>query len=214
MTSSRTPWLLPLTVVIALGLAAGACSQDDTEGDDESKVVAVEIIDAVAGAETEEVIDSGDETDSEVDLPPGCVVVTEEDEYGFPIDVMRCGDEAPPPPERGTDLRFVEWVRTDEADQLAVALRDVLVMQTACGDGSAIRELQRLVANVPNQVREPLEKATAELGQASLFCNVDAAAWQDHVDLAIAHLEVFVEVAEKARSAPAASADGGEVDDG
>jgi hypothetical protein len=214
MASLRTPWLLPLTVAIALGLVTGACSQDDAEGHDESDVVAVEIINAVAGAKAEEVIDPVDETDSAVDLPPGCVVVTEEDEYGFPIDVMRCGDEAPPPPEPGTDLRFVEWLRTDEADQLAVALRDVLVLQTACGDGSAIRELQRLVAGVPGQVAEPLEKATAELGQASLFCNVDATAWQDHLDLAIAHLQVFVQAAEKARSAPAASADGDEVDNG
>ena len=214
MTSLRTPRLLPLTVVIALGLVTGACSQDDAEGPDESDVVAVEIINSVARANNEEVNDSVDETDVAAGLPPGCVVVTEEDEYGFPIDVMRCGDEAPPPPEPGTDLRFIEWLRTDEADQLAVALRNVLVLQTACGDGSAIRELQQLVAGAPDQVAEPLEKATAALGQASLFCNVDATAWQDHLDLAIAHLQVFVQAAEKARSAPVASADGGEVDDG
>jgi hypothetical protein len=214
MISLPTRWLLPLTVVIALGLVAGACSQDDAEAHDESEVVAAEVIDSVAATEAEEVIDPADESDTEVDLPPGCVIVTEEDEYGFPIDVMRCGDDAPPPPAPGSDQRFIEWVRTDEADQLAVALRDVLVLQTACGDGSPIRELQRLVASAPDQVREPLEKATAELGQASLFCNVDAAAWQDHLDLAIAHLQVFVAAAQEARSAPAASAARDEVDDG
>ena len=211
MISLRTRRFLLLAVVAALGLLGGGCSQDGANRHEESRIFAEEVV-AVVGA-----IEPVENSDAEVDVPPGCVIVAEEDEYGFPIDVMRCGADAPPPPpppEPGSDLPFADWVGSAAANQLAVTVRDVLVLQTACRDADAIQELQRLVAETPGDVRPALEEATAQLGRAALACNIDPVAWRDHMDLAIAHLRAFVTTADEARLAAAASTNGDEVDDG
>ena len=208
MASLRTRRFLPVALVAALGLVGGGCSQDGADRQAESQLFAAEVIAAVG------VIEPTDDSGAEVDVPPGCVIVTEEDGYGFPIDVMKCGADVPPPADPGSDLTFAGWVGSAAAHKLAGAVRDVLVLQTACNDGAAIADLRRLVADVPGDVRLPLEQAAAELGRAALACNIDPAAWRDHTDLAIAHLRVFVTAADEARLAAAASASGNEVDDG
>jgi hypothetical protein len=172
--------------LLVLALATGACGAATAADADNAADVAAELVaaaEAAAGAPP---------VDAEPELPEGCEIVTETDDYGFPVEVMRCGEDVPPPDPGGPIPGVEGWVGSNAAFDLAVAIRDALVLQTGCGDGGGLDELALLAAGAPDEVRPALEKAVAELGQAALFCNLDAASWQDHTDLAVAYLEQVV----------------------
>ena len=195
----RRPFSLFMSSRVVGGLAlltlvAAGCGEADVDPVDlESDRIAGAVLEAVADALGRPVTTTTTPAEEpDIDVPEGCVLVEEVDEYGFPIDVIRCDDDVPPPRPTGTDLSYAEWVGSDDAVALASAIRDALVLQTSCGDPSGLAELILLVAGSPDEVREPLQKAAAELAQAALFCNRDPEAWQDHMELATAYLEAFI----------------------
>lgn len=187
---------------VALFVAFTAACSSATGDDSVADQFAAEVVAEVAVAMDQPATTTPPDEGPTIEVPEGCILVEEIDEYGFPIQVVRCDGEAPvPSTTQGPDVSVADWVGSDGAAALSAAIRDALVLQAACGDVAQLDTLNNLVAETPGAVREPLSKAAAELAQAALFCNRSPESWQDHMDLAIAYLQEFVaSVAREARS--------------
>lgn len=192
-TAARTDRLRRIAVLaVVAALFAAGCASDDAvpaPGSD----VAESVISTV-----EERLGSVAEPEPE-ELPEGCRIEQTEDEYGFPVDVVVCDGEEPDEPDPGEQIRFVDWAGSDAADEVALLIRNALVIGGGCGDDELIRDLEIAVAEAPQRVRDELEAVAAELARAATFCTTDPERWEAHLRLAIASLEVFVRVADAAR---------------
>lgn len=179
---------------IVFALLIASCASDETEPEAGAEVAATVIasVDAALGER---------DVDPEIDsVPEGCRVEQTEDEYGFPVDVVVCDGE-PDTVDPGEPLTFAQWAGGEDADALAVLIRDALVVGGGCADGDLVRDLEIAASAAPPDVRDPLESVAAELAQASTFCGTDPAQWEMHLRVAIASLETFVREADKLRVA-------------
>lgn len=193
--------LRAVCALVAVLVTTAACSSESADESASAHFADAVLVDVAAAMDVPATTAPPEDAPT-IEVPEGCVLEEAIDEYGFPIDVVRCdGAEPAPTTTQGPDLAVGDWVGSDEASALSSAIRDALVLQTACGDVSRLDPLNTLVASTPDEVREPLVKAAAELAQAALFCNRSPEAWQDHMDLAIAYLQEFVTaVARESRS--------------
>jgi len=175
-----------LTLTAALALLATACGSPGPEIQSTAVVAdvlgSVEAVQAAAAAAAAEA-----PTPS---VPPGCRLVTELDEYGFEVDVIKCDDEVPPVPENP------EWLGSDSAKQAATMMRQALVDQAECGTRATYGELKTLVAASLPEYREPLLAAVAALEQGAAHCNTDKDAWAEAMSRAILRLEEFLRAVE------------------
>jgi len=196
---------LPL---LAVGvILAAACSDADLTSGAPSPVAAEVLarVDAVLGE------DARPEPGA-VEVPEGCRLVIELDEYGFETELVVC-DEPPEqsttvpsgtvpgepggtttsnPPDQAPDM--AAWVGSQEARDLARRLRPVLIGQSGCEGPHDLIALTNQAAAAPAEIRAPLQEAVAALAQSAHLCNVDVAGWQAATETALDHLEQVIEI--------------------
>ncbi len=172
--------LLP---ICALAILATSCGS--TASDIDSDAVVAHVL-AAAPATTSPV----EAPPPSIEVPPGCRLVTELDEYGFEVEVIDCGDEEPAPP--GDD----KWLGSDSAVEAAILMRKAILQEAACGTATSHDQLREHVARSPMKLREPLLAAIAALERGAQHCNQDRDAWAEAMSAAITHLEEFVLAAE------------------
>ncbi len=191
-----------VALAAAVVLVVAACGSDEVEPEPGNDVAASVItsVESTLGTVAPE-----PET---TEVPEGCRIERTEDEYGFPVDVVVCDGETEPEPQPGTELPFVEWAGTDEAERVAFLIRDAVVVGGGCIGDELIRDLALASAAAPADVREPLQGVATEIAQAATFCGSDPLQWEEHLEAAIASLEEFVRVADALRVAAREAGDG------
>lgn len=169
--------------ICALAVLATSCGS--TASDIDSDAVVAHVLAATPATTV-----PSEAPPASVEVPPGCRLVTELDEYGFEVEVVDCGDEEPAPP--GDE----EWLGSDSAVEAATLLREAILHEAACGSVVSHDQLREHVARSPTKLREPLLAAIAALELGAQHCNRDSDAWAETMSTAISHLEEFVLAAE------------------
>jgi hypothetical protein len=196
---------LPL---LAVGvILAAACSNADLSSGSLSPIASEVLarVDAVLGE------DAGPEPGA-AEVPEGCRLVIELDEYGFETELVVCEEPAEPsttvpsgtvpgepgetttssPPDEAPDM--AAWVGSQKARDLARRLRPVLIGQSGCAGPHDLIALTNQAAAAPDEIRAPLQEAVAALARSAHLCNVDVAGWQAATETALDHLEQVLEI--------------------
>ena len=105
-----------LTFIVMFALLAAACGSPAPEI--QSDDVVAEVLGVVDAAETS----ATKTTVAQLEVPPGCELVTELDEYGFEVQVVNCDDRQPLPEDP-------DWLGSDSSKLAARMLREAMIGQ-------------------------------------------------------------------------------------
>jgi hypothetical protein len=151
----------------------------------------------------------------EIEVPEGCRLEIELDEYGFETELVVCDDPAettapageatgepettiaPETTEPSEPPALADWAGSAEARNLARRLRRVLIEQSGCQSSQELILLEADVEAAPTEIRQPLLDAVAALWRSAESCNVDAEAWRAATEEALDRLEQVAVILEE-----------------
>jgi hypothetical protein len=193
--------IVGLVVVLILGACSGSTA-------DEAAIspIAAEVLNRV-----EAVVGPQEQADpTEPVAPEGCRFETQLDEYDFEVQVIVCDDD--PEPTTSTEATesteatdsteagaetprgLLEWAGSDDARQVALVLRKVLIEQTGCDHPQDLIALANLLTAMPIELQESFAAAIQDLQRSADLCNADVSGWRNAVEDALDDLQLMVAV--------------------
>ncbi len=174
----------PTFLIVAVALLAASCGAGPETSSD---LVVAQVLSSLSEAD-----DAAPATTAPPpSLPPGCIMVSELDNYGFEVDVLDCGERPDP------GIENPNWLGSESAELAATMLRTALVDQDQCGTRATYGELKTLVIEAAAEYSEPLLEAIASLEQGAAHCNKDKDAWAAAMSEALVHFDTFLRAVER-----------------